>query len=139
MAPRRRSESRAVKLATSAAIFVLSANVAYQVSQSLGRPAPAPPVARAGPDHRLGAHLKHLHLRPRHRRLPLHQLLLLRPLPLRELQRRLTRVGIVGQLLGERAARATREEVLEEVLLTLLLLVRNERRLRPHLVSLALV
>jgi len=42
MAPRRRSESRAVKLATSAAIFVLSANVAYQVSQSLGRPAPAP-------------------------------------------------------------------------------------------------
>lgn len=71
MAPRRRSESRAVKLATSAAIFVLSANVAYQVSQSLGRPAPAPPVARADPDHRLGAHhlgaeLKHLHLRPRH-------------------------------------------------------------------------
>ena len=66
MAPRRRSESRAVKLATSAAIFVLSANVAYQVSKSLGRPAPAPPVARAGPDHRLGAHMKHLHLRPRH-------------------------------------------------------------------------
>ena len=60
-----------MKLATSAAIFVLSANVAYQVSQSLGRPAPAPPVARADPDHRLGAHhlgaeLKHLHLRPRH-------------------------------------------------------------------------
>ena len=55
-----------MKLATSAAIFVLSANVAYQVSQSLGRPAPAPPVARAGPDHRLGAHLKHLRPRPRH-------------------------------------------------------------------------
>ena len=47
MAPRRRSDSRAVRLAVSTAIFVLSANVAYQLSRGVWGSRPVTPVARA--------------------------------------------------------------------------------------------
>ena len=66
MAPRRRSESRAVRLAASAAIFVLSANLAYQLSRGVWHTGPAP-VARAdGHPNRQLPKSSNFHLKPHH-------------------------------------------------------------------------